>query len=60
MNIFRFKSVAILLMTIAVFTTAKAGTLYVASGGAGTGTSWSDPLGDIQSAVDTACHRRTV
>ena len=42
MNIFRFKSVAILLMTIAVFTTAKAGTLYVASGGAGTGPSLRD------------------
>ena len=60
MNIFRFKSVAILLMTIAVFTTAKAGTLYVASGGAGTGTSWSDPLGDIQSAVDTAVTDDTI
>ena len=52
MNTIRVKTTALLLAAFAVFATAHAGTIHVAPGGTGSGTSWSDPLGDIQAAVD--------
>ena len=60
MNIIRIKTSALLLAVFAVFATAQAGTIHVAPGGTGAGTSWSDPLGDIQAAVDAAAPGDTI
>ena len=52
MKISRIKTSALLLAVFAVFATAQAGTIHVAPGGTGLGTSWSDALGDVQAAVN--------
>ncbi len=52
MNTIRVKTTALLLAAFAAFATAQAGTIHVAPGGTGAGASWSDPLGDVQAAVD--------
>ena len=52
MNFSRVKTFPLLLAALAAFATAQAGTIHVAPGGTGAGTSWSDPLGDIQAAVN--------
>ena len=52
MNISRVKTISLLLAAFAAFATAHAGTIHVAPGGTGAGTSWSDALGDVQAAVN--------
>lgn len=51
------KLILLIIATVCSFTAnaeSKNGIVYVKSGGAGTGTSWSDAMGDIQSAINLA------
>ncbi|MGC3978024.1 MAG: right-handed parallel beta-helix repeat-containing protein [Paludibacteraceae bacterium] len=42
------------IVAVAAFAEEKNGIVYVKQGGTGTGTSWTDALGDIQTAINTA------
>ncbi len=43
-----------ILLSVSAFAEEKNGIIYVKAGGTGTGTSWTDAIGDIQTAINTA------
>ncbi len=43
-----------ILLSVSAFAEEKNGIVYVKAGGTGTGSSWTDALGDIQTAINTA------
>ena len=56
------KKISLLLVSVMVTMLSMVANpvIYVAPGGSGEGTSWSDPMGNIQQAVDSAYARREI